>query len=127
METEPITVLVADDEDDMRMVVRVVLRSAGIDVVAEAFDGPEALAAVQRLDPPPVPNVLVLDNRMPGLSGLEVAALVLEHTPSQPIVLFSAFLTDEIERRAAEMGIRACVAKTDVARLPQVITELAQQ
>jgi CheY-like chemotaxis protein len=119
--------LTGPDEEDMCMLVRVVLSKAHVEVIAEAIDGQEALDAVHRLDPPPVPTALILDNRMPGMTGLEVAARVLEHTPSQPIVLFSAFLTEEIERQAEALGIRACVSKTDIDRLPQVIAELASQ
>jgi CheY-like chemotaxis protein len=125
--TEPITVLIADDEEDMRMLVRVVLSKANVEVVAEAIDGPGALETIERLDPPPVPTALILDNRMPGMTGLEVAELVLAHTPGQPIVLFSAFLTDEIRERAEAIGIRACVSKADIARLPRVIAELASE
>ncbi|HEY8721135.1 response regulator, partial [Pengzhenrongella sp.] len=66
-----VTVLVVDDDEDIRFLVRTVLTRAGLEVVAEAIDGVEALAALERLDPPPDPAVVVLDNRMPGLSGLE--------------------------------------------------------
>jgi CheY-like chemotaxis protein len=125
VKTEPVTVLVADDEEDMRMLVRAILARANVQVVAEAIDGPEALDTITRLDPPPVPTALILDNRMPGMSGLDVAALVLERTPTQPIVLFSAFLTEAIEQQARDIGIRACVSKSDINRLPQVIASLA--
>jgi len=123
--TEHITVLVADDEEDMRVLVRAVLTSAGLEIVAEAVDGVDALDTLKRLHPPPIPTVLVLDNRMPGMSGLEVAARVLEELPSQRIVLFSAFLTEEIAAQAKEIGIRACVSKDVVTRLPDVIGDLA--
>ena len=124
MDNPPRTVLVADDDEDMRVLVRAVLSGAGLDVVAEAIDGADALAALERLDPPPIPSVLVLDNRMPGLSGLEVAGHVLQRLPWLPIVLFGAFLTPEIEQQARQLGIRACVSKKDVGRLPAVIGEL---
>jgi CheY-like chemotaxis protein len=127
MDSEPVTVLVADDEEDMRVLVRAILAKANVEVVGEAIDGPEALEMITRLNPPPVPTALILDNRMPGMSGLDVAALVLERTPTQPIVLFSAFLTQDIERRARAIGIRACVSKTDMARLPKVIADLASE
>ena len=117
----PATVLVADDEPDLRMLVRVVLEAAGHQVVEEAIDGEDALTAIARLAPPPVPAVMVLDNQMPGLSGLEVAARVLALTPDQPIVLFSAYLDADVLRRAQEIGIRTCLAKAEVARLPAVI------
>ena len=124
MDIEPVTVLIADDEEDMRTLVRVILAQANVKVVAEAIDGTEALETIARLDPPPVPTALILDNRMPGMSGLDVAALVLEKTPDQPIVLFSAFLTDAIEQQAKDIGIRACVSKSDINKLPKVIADL---
>lgn len=124
VDTEPVTVLIADDEEDMRTLVRVILAQANVKVVAEAIDGTEALETIARLDPPPVPTALILDNRMPGMSGLDVAALVLEKTPDQPIVLFSAFLTDAIEQQAKDIGIRACVSKSDINKLPKVIADL---
>jgi hypothetical protein len=62
---------------------------------------------------------------MPGLSGLDVATRVLEGRPLQPIVLFSAFLTPEIERKAKAIGVRACVSKADIKKLPSVIAGLA--
>ena len=123
--TEPITVLVADDEEDMRVLVRAILTRRGMRVVEEAIDGTDALAAVNRLNPPPIPSVLILDNRMPDMDGLEVAKRVLEQVPSQRIVLFSAYLTKEIEAQAKAIGIRACVSKDVVARLPEVIADLA--
>jgi CheY-like chemotaxis protein len=123
---EQTTVLVADDEIDMRILVRVVLESAGrgLQVVGEAVDGDEALAAFARLNPPPVPDVVILDNRMPGLSGIEVAERIRDRFPDQRIILFSAFLDDEIRRRAAEIGIDACVSKPDIDQLPDLVVSL---
>ena len=125
MVNDRITVLVADDEEDIRTLVRLVLTRAGLEVIAEAIDGPDALEAVDRLQPPPVPSVLVLDNRMPGMSGLDVAELVLQQAPRQPIVLFSAFLNPEVEQQARALGIRACISKSEIARLPDVVASLA--
>jgi DNA-binding NarL/FixJ family response regulator len=127
MAAEPraITVLVVDDEDDIRYLVRVLLEREGIRVVDQALDGLDALIAVARLAPPPVPTVIVLDNMMPALSGLEVAEQIFREVPDQRIVLFSAHLTPDIMKEATEMGIAACVAKSDVARLPEIISEVA--
>ena len=120
----PLTVLVVDDAPDMRFLARAVLESSGLHVVAEAADGPEALLRVRDLDPPPVPTVVLLDNQMPGPSGLEVAAEILEHNPEQLIVLFSAYLSDEVIEEALRMGVAACVSKTDVNKLAAIITDL---
>ena len=121
MDNSAVTVLVVDDEDDIRQLVRAVLEGAGLQVIEEAVDGLTALDTLETLKAPPVPTVIVLDNRMPGLTGLEVAERVLEHIPDQRIVLFSAFLNDEIIEHARDLGISACAAKSDVGRLPALI------
>ena len=125
--TAAISVLVADDDADLRLLLRVTLERAGFEVVEEAIDGTDALDAVVRLSPPPIPTVMVLDNQMPGLTGLEVAERVLASTPGQRIILFSAFLDQKVRDRAKRLGIKQCVAKTDVHRLPDVIAALASE
>ena len=126
MSGDPITVLVADDEIDIRVLVRLVLESAGhgLQVVAEAVDGEDALALFDTLMPPPVPTIVILDNRMPRLTGLEVARHIRERLATQHIILFSAHLTPEIEAEARALGIDACVTKSDVRRLPTLIADL---
>ena len=76
------------------------------------------------VDGPPIPDVVILDNRMPGLSGLEVAEQILAERPGQIIVLYSAFLDDEVRAQAEQVGIARCVSKEDLESLPHVIQEL---
>lgn len=127
VDTKP-TVLIVDDEVDIRMLVRAILESSdlGVEVVGEAVDGNDALEVFATLDPPDVPDVVILDNRMPGKEGLEVAAEMLAREPRQHIVLFSAYVTPEIEERAAALGVRACVGKSDFALLPQLVLQLSR-
>src|SRR5687768_6149825 len=96
------TMLIVDDELDMRMLVRIVIEMAnnGLDIVGEAADGPEALRMWRELDGPPVPDVVILDNRMPGLSGLEVAEQILAERPEQLILLYSSFLDEAVRSKA---------------------------
>jgi two-component system, chemotaxis family, chemotaxis protein CheY len=122
--TTALTVLVVDDAPDMRFLARAVLESSGLHVVAEAADGPEALDCVRDLDPPPVPTVILLDNQMPGPTGLEVAAEILASNPDQIIVLFSAYLSDDVIAEALAMGVAACVSKTEVNKLATIIRDL---
>src|SRR5438445_13821077 len=114
------TTLIVDDELDMRTLVRVVIELAndGLSVAGEAANGEEALALWRSLDPPPVPDVVILDNRMPGLSGLDVAREILAEVPDQALILYSAYLNDDVVAEATSIGIRACVSKGDVRRLP---------
>jgi CheY-like chemotaxis protein len=120
------TMLIVDDELDMRMLVRLVIEMAnnGLTIVGEAADGVEALQVWRDLDGPPVPDVIILDNRMPELSGLEVAEEILTERPAQLIVLYSAFLDDTVRARARELGVSLCVSKDDLERLPRLIREL---
>ena len=120
------TMLIVDDEMDMRMLVRVVIEMAnhGLSIVGEAADGLEAIERWRELDGPPVPDVVILDNRMPGLTGIEVAEQILAERPGQIIVLYSAFLDDEVRAQAEEVGIATCVSKEELDRLPGVIQEL---
>ena len=120
------TILIVDDELDMRTLVRVVIDMAnhGLEVVGEAADGAEAVAAWRALDGPPAPDVIVLDNRMPVMNGLEAAELILQERPDQLIVLYSAFLDEEVRAAAEAIGIARCVTKEEVEQLPSLIWEL---
>ncbi|MDO5629499.1 MAG: response regulator [Mobilicoccus sp.] len=82
------TVLVADDDDDIRDLVSFKLTQAGYDVTA-VEDGTSAWAALTGGD---VPAIAVLDVMMPGLSGLDVLRKIREddRTKDVPIILLTA-------------------------------------
>jgi DNA-binding response OmpR family regulator len=65
-------VVIADDDADIRALVKISAVRAGLNVVAEAVDGDEALAAIRLL----VPDLAILDVSMPGLTGLEICRVV---------------------------------------------------
>jgi CheY-like chemotaxis protein len=116
---EVTTMLVADDEEDMRVLVRTVINRAnhGLLIEAEVENGLDAVEQWRQTRP----DVVLLDQRMPGLTGLEAAEQILEEHPSQTIVLFSAFLNDVIRSAAARIGIRACISKENVFSLPETL------
>jgi two-component system OmpR family response regulator len=78
-------VLVVDDEDDIRLIARVVLRSAGHEV-AEAASGEEALALLASRRP----DAMLLDVRMPGMGGWAVLDHVRKVHHDLPVVVFTA-------------------------------------
>ena len=114
-------ILIVDDEEDMRALVRATIEIAneGLEVSGEAADG-EAAIARWRAERP---EVVVLDQRMPGATGLETAQKILAEHPEQAIVLFTAFLDDAIRRSARRLGI-SVLAKQDIQRLPQTLWDL---
>jgi len=104
-----IRTLVVDDEADLRRVLCLAIehRNEGLTVTGEASAGEEALARLDDADP----TVVVLDQMMPGMDGLETAARIIERRPGQLIVLYSAFLDQALEQAAAAAGVTACVRK----------------
>jgi len=123
MTSRNLSVLIVDDEPDMRWLLRHTINQAndGLQVLAEASDGAEGVDQWREHRP----DVVVLDQRMPMLTGLEAAGQILAEEPTQPLVLFSAFLTDDIRREAAEIGISACVQKDRMATIPEVLWGVA--
>jgi YesN/AraC family two-component response regulator len=116
------TTLIVDDEEDMRVLLRMTIEAAnkGLSVAAEAANGHEALDMWREHRP----DVVVLDQRMPDLSGMDVAARILAEAPHQRIILFSAFLTDDLVREAETLGL-ACLGKEKVRQIPELLWRLA--
>jgi len=107
----------------MRVLLRTTIEVAnrGLGVACEARDGLEAIEVWRTCQP----DVVVIDHRMPALSGLEAAERILAERPDQPIVLFSAYLNDQLRRSAAALGIRSCLSKDEVHRLPETLWSIA--
>lgn len=107
----------------MRFLVRTVIETAnnGLSVSGEAADGASAIEQ-WRADRP---EVIVLDQRMPGLTGLEVAERILAEYPEQRIILFSAYLEPDTVAEATRVGIHLCLPKSEYSRLPEVLWGLA--
>lgn len=120
-----IRAMLVDDEADIRMLVR--LRIAAHDedlyVCGEADSGPAALEMLATTRP----DVVVLDQMMPGMDGLETACGIREIAPHIRVVLFSAFLDHDLEQRAKQAGVSACLLKTDVSQLPDLLLDVARR
>ena len=97
---EPPVVLVVDDDPDIRGWLGVALSATGWRV-QQAASGTEALESTST-DPP---DVILLDQRMPVMTGLECAAEMRLRGVEQPILLISAFLTDETLKDAERLNV----------------------
>ncbi|MEZ0070880.1 response regulator [Planotetraspora sp. GP83] len=92
MTAEPVPrVVVADDQELVRTGFRLILTARGIDVVGEAADGAEAVAAVLELRP----DVVLMDIRMPTMDGLEAARRILAQAPECRVIMLTTFDLDE--------------------------------
>ncbi|MFF1443114.1 response regulator [Streptomyces sp. NPDC058295] len=104
-----IRVLIADDEPMIRAGVRAVLASdPGIEVVAEAGDGREAVELVRRHRP----AVAVLDIRMPGMNGIDAAAEIHGTAPGTGVVMLTTFGEDDYILRALGGGAAGFLIKS---------------
>ena len=98
--TKPVTCVVAEDEQLFREALLALLREEwpDLDVLAACEDGGAALEAIGEHKP----DVAFLDIRMPGLTGLEVAAATAEASPATQIVFVTAY--DQYAIQAFERG-----------------------
>ncbi|MFB8353112.1 response regulator [Streptomyces niveus] len=106
--TEPLRVLVADDQTLVRTGFRLILGADGIDVVAEATNGTEAVEAVRRTRP----DVVLMDVRMPEMDGLEATRRILTGTPSKPrVIILTTFDLDRYVYAALSAGASGFLLK----------------
>ncbi|MHB8670045.1 MAG: response regulator transcription factor [Acidimicrobiales bacterium] len=117
----PIKVMVVDDTDHVRHMLTSMLTLDGFDVVGEAPGGPAAIEQLESVEA----DVVVIDYKMPGMDGLETARRIRERHPDQLMILYSAFVDDELTRAAEQSGIALCLGKVEgLASLEREITRL---
>ena len=117
-----IRVFVIEDTPQMRMLLEQMLTLDDFEVVGSAANGASALPEMNTADP----DVVVVDYNMPGLDGLMTARLIKEERPDQKIILYTAYLDADLERKAARAGIALCVEKAEgILTLERDIRRLA--
>jgi len=101
-------ILLVDDHALVRAGMRSLLREIdGVEVVAEASDGAEALAAAERERP----DVVLMDIAMKGMNGLEAAARLRERQPAAKVVILSMHTSEEYVLLALRAGAAAYLIK----------------
>jgi DNA-binding NarL/FixJ family response regulator len=107
MDESRVTCVVADDHPALVEAVCVLLEADGVEVVARAANGADALEAIERL----TPTAAVLDVVMPGLGGIEVARLASASTPQTSSILYTGHSERELLVEALDAGARGFVLK----------------
>ncbi|MGK2949257.1 MAG: response regulator transcription factor [Acidimicrobiales bacterium] len=114
-------VLVADDEPDVRLLLRIGLRHHDIAVVGEAADGHEVLevCATREVD------AIVLDLLMPRMNGFEVIPLLQRDHPHVGIVAYTAVAGDFVRREMARLHIPLLLKSGDAVPLATALHKSA--
>jgi|CXWL01.1.fsa_nt_gi DNA-binding NarL/FixJ family response regulator len=106
-----VRVLIVDDHPLVRANLRLLLEDSGlVDVVGEAADGDEVVAAARAS----APQVVLMDFRMPRVDGLAGARSLRQEGFAGRVVLLTSYLDLELLQAADEAGIERCLHK-DVA------------
>jgi len=113
------SVLIVDDEPDIRFLIRCLVEKADWCVAGEASCGEEAINSWRELRP----DVVVLDQRMPGISGLEAAAQILAEDRAQLIVLFTMVTDEDLNQAAIGLGVRFCLSKNNFDHLMPTLAD----
>lgn len=101
-----IKILLVDDEEDLVRTLseRMNMRNFGTDV---ALNGEQALKIVDN----EVPDVMVLDLKMPGIDGMEVLRRMKKHYPEVQVIILTGHGSDKHEKESLELGAYAYLTK----------------
>ena len=119
----PLTIVVADDDMDYRLIVRYLLASVSdtMTIVGEAADGEEALASALRERP----DIVITDLVMPRLNGIELTRRIRQELPQTTIILMSSYPEDAYRLMASASGADAFVNKQVLnSSLPTAIRDV---
>ena len=107
----PLTVLIVDDQPPFLRAVRALLESTPrFDVVGEATSGEEALELTLRLRP----RLVLMDVRLPGLSGIQTSRRIVAALPGTVVVLVSTHRRAAVVQPGRQVGAAAFTPKEDV-------------
>jgi DNA-binding NarL/FixJ family response regulator len=114
------SLVIVDDDDDLRLLLRVTLTDRGYTIVGEAGDGTDGVAVAARLQP----DAILLDLSMPGLGGLAVLPLLAEVAPATPVVVLTSDADPRTAQEVHALGASGLVTKpTTVDRLARAIDD----
>jgi len=111
--SDPVRVLVVDDEPDLRILLWLAVEADGrCQVVADASSGDEGVALASEHQP----DVVVLDQMMPGLDGVRTMPLIRQAAPAAKVIMLSALGDAQLRERAMAAGADAYLEKASSFR-----------
>jgi DNA-binding NarL/FixJ family response regulator len=105
------TLLIVDDHPGFRSLARRLLEAGGFEVVGEAANGQQAIAAARQLRP----DVVLLDIQLPDIDGFEVTARLADGEAGPVVVLTSTRDRADYGPRVDQCGARGFIAKAELS------------
>jgi CheY-like chemotaxis protein len=112
-ETLSLGILVVDDTENMRSLVRMILHDLGFDNVREAGNSQEALKILETFEA----NLIISDWNMPGMSGTEFLATIRVNHPDLPFLMVTAESSKDVVVEAIQYGVTDFILKPINAEL----------
>lgn len=119
----PVRILIADDHDAIRLLIRNMLGSVeGWEVCGEAADGKQAVDQARLLQP----DIVVMDLMMPGQNGFQATREILSFAPDTRILIATLYDFPALDFEAQAAGARGCFLKSEPgARLISAVRGLS--
>jgi DNA-binding NarL/FixJ family response regulator len=116
----PSRILIADDHDLMRHLIKQEFEHHADWVCIEAENGQQAVVKATELKP----EIIILDWVMPVMDGLAAAREIVKTLPSVPIVIHTVHFSEQLKWEAKKIGVREVLPKADLASLVGVVEAL---
>ncbi|HEX9615196.1 MAG TPA: response regulator [Bacteroidota bacterium] len=125
MPTKPLRVLVVDDQDSFRMSLEIALSISDKHEVTMSDSGEDAVEKLKT----DVYDVVLLDYRMPGMSGLDVLSWMHENKVDAPVIMLTAAGSEEVAVEAMKLGAYDYLSKEhiEIDRLPLTINSVYER
>jgi two-component system response regulator (stage 0 sporulation protein F) len=116
-------ILIVDDQKGVRRLLEELFKKEGWSVTV-AVDGQDAVDRVQEA----LPDIILMDVKMPVMNGLEAAQIILKQHEGLPIVMMTAYGEIEVVKKALDAGVKKCITKPfDIMVLRDMINNLLKE
>lgn len=113
-------ILIVDDQKGVRRLLEELFKKEGWQI-AMASDGKEAITKVEEF----LPDIILMDVKMPNMNGLEASQVILEKYGDIPIIMMTAYGEIEVVKKALDAGVKKCITKPfDIIILRDMVNEL---
>lgn len=116
-------ILIVDDQKGVRRLLEELFKKEGW-AVKVASDGQEAIGKVEE----ELPDIILMDVKMPNMNGLEASQIILEMHGRIPIIMMTAYGEIEVVRKALDAGVKKCITKPfDIIVLRDMVNNLVRE